>query len=250
MKDVRQIIFDTETTGFEFANGDRLVEFGAIEMINRKLTGKVLYFCVDPGMEVPKEAYDIHGWDRENLIIESGGKKFEDRAMEVYDFFKGAELIAHNAAFDIKFIDGEMTRAGVYHAQGIEKISDVCTIRDTLKMAKDRFPGQRVNLDSLCKKYGIENNERQLHGALIDAELLSEVYLRMTQNQSTLDLDSETEQKAKIVAGRIKIDVQQIPENIASQLPSLKLSDESLEEHRKISTRISKESGDEYSWGM
>lgn len=261
MKDVRQIVFDTETTGFEFANGDRLVEFGAIEVINRKKTGRVLYFCVDPEMEVPQEAFDVHGWNRENLIRESRkgfpnpdsdvGIKFAERAQEVYEFFKGAELIAHNAKFDIKFIDGEMGRAGIYHAEGIEKISDVCTIRDTLKMAQDIFPGQRVNLNALCKKYDIVNTDRELHGALIDSELLLKVYLRMTQNQATLDFDNEGEKKkAKVNSGRIAIDVQLVSSELSNKLPKLKLSEESMGEHKKISKRISKESGEDYNWGF
>lgn len=254
MKEVRQVVFDTETTGFDYSTGDRLIEFGAVELINRKKTGRVLYFCVDPEREVPEEAFKVHGWNRENLIIESGGKKFADRARETFEFLKGAEIIAHNAKFDIGFIDGEMERAGIYHEEGIKKISEVCTIRDTVAMAQDLFPGRRVNLDALCKIYGIVNardNEDNdgLHGALVDAEILTSVYLRMSQQQATLEIDSP-DSKPKVTSGRAKIDIQEIPVEISSKLRALKLSDESKEEHRNISRRITKESGEDYNWGF
>lgn len=244
----RQIVFDTETTGFSFANGDRIIEVGAIELVNRKKTGRVLHFYVDPERDVPDDAVKVHGWDRENLIIQSGGLTFKDRALELYDFFVGAELIAHNAKFDKDFIDGELLRAGIFHEKGINSISDVCMIRDTLDMARSKFPGMRNSLDVLCRRYSIDNSKRDYHGALLDSELLAEVYLAMTQNQVTFELDESNEKKSDVQ--RPEILFTPIPSEKSSKLRTLQLSTASLEEHGNLSKRISKESKTEYSWGL
>lgn len=244
----RQIVFDTETTGFDFANGDRIVEVGAIELIDRKKTGRVLHFYVDPEREVPEEAVKVHGWDWESLKKESKGLKFKDRARESYEFFKGAELLAHNASFDIGFIDGELKRAGIFHEEGIESIKDVCKIRDTLAIAKIKFPGMRNSLDALCRRYKVDNSGRDFHGALLDSELLAEVYLAMTQDQVTFNLDQNS---GPIVSTeRAKIQFTEIPQEKADKLRALQISQSSLEEHKSLSKRITKESGQDYDWGM
>jgi DNA polymerase-3 subunit epsilon len=260
MSSRRQVFFDTETTGFEPANGDRMVEIALMEVIDRKKTGKTLHLFMDPEMEVPEGAFKIHGWNRENLIIKSGNKKFADIDEQIYDFIIGdynpkidgddkkTEIVAHNADFDIKFLDSEFNKSGLFERKGIEKIQDICLKRDTLAIARGIFGAGRVNLDSLCVKYDIKNDKRDLHGALIDTELLLQVYLRMTQNQSTLDFDgSHSDKKSKVSASRMSINTEEIPKELSDQLPSLKITEASLANNDKMSEKIKKASGEEFS---
>lgn len=183
MQTVREIVFDTETTGFDPATGDRLVEIGALELINHIPTGKTYHQYINPEREVPEDVVKIHGLTTEYL------KDFPVFAKVAEEFmsFVGDDgiLVAHNASFDMKFINFELKHAG-YQEYSMDRVID------TLEIAKNKFPGQRNNLDILCKRFGIDNSARTFHGALLDAQLLAEVYLELLGGaEPTMELRSE-----------------------------------------------------------
>lgn len=183
----RQFILDTETTGFYFQDTDRIVEVGAIEMINRKLTGRSIHIYINPEKPVGDSA-DIHGITDEFL---KDKPKYAEIATVLFDYLKGAEIIAHNASFDMNFLNMEFKRCG------LPALSDVCSVTDTLAMAKAKHPGQKNSLDALVRRYEIPQRDRTFHGALLDAEILSDVYLAMTGGQVSFDMDApaQTEQQ-------------------------------------------------------
>ncbi|HDR9055131.1 DNA polymerase III subunit epsilon [Burkholderia vietnamiensis] len=178
---MRQIILDTETTGLNPRSGDRLIEIGCVELLNRRLTGNNLHIYVNPERDSDPGALAVHGLTTEFL---SDKPKFAEVADQIRDFVKGAELIIHNAPFDLGFLDAEFARLGlppfIEHCDGVI---------DTLAEAKQMFPGKRNSLDALCDRFGISNAHRTLHGALLDSELLAEVYLAMTRGQDSLVID-------------------------------------------------------------
>ncbi len=170
MQSIREIVFDTETTGFDPEKGDRLVEIGAVELVNHVATGKTYHQYINPEREVPEEVVKVHGLTTEYL---KGFPVFAEVAQGFIDFISDdGILVAHNATFDIKFINHELERLG-YPGYGWDRVVD------TLEIAKSKFPGQRNNLDVLCKRFGIDNSARTFHGALLDAQLLAEVYLEL-----------------------------------------------------------------------
>jgi len=179
----RQIVLDTETTGLESARGHRIIEIGCVELIERRVTGNDFHQYLQPDREIDAGAIEVHGITNEFLADKP---RFEDVVQDFMDYIRGAELIIHNAPFDVGFIDAELKRL-----QGWDALDSYCAITDTLVMARRRHPGQRNSLDALCGRYGIDNTQRQKHGALLDAEILAEVYLAMTGGQSTLSLDDE-----------------------------------------------------------
>jgi DNA polymerase-3 subunit epsilon len=179
---MRYVVLDTETTGMPVGDGHRIIEIGCVELIGRRLTGKHFHVYLQPDREVDEGAIAVHGITNEFLI---GKPRFRDIADEFFEFIKGAELIIHNAAFDIGFINNEFALLG--HTERSDAY-DYCTVLDTLLMARERHPGQRNNLDALCKRYGVDNSGRDLHGALLDAEILADVYLAMTGGQTHLSL--------------------------------------------------------------
>lgn len=178
---MRQIILDTETTGLYPEQGHRIIELAAVEVVNRRPTGRTLHFHIDPEREIDIAATEIHGKTWEDL---KGKPKFADVAPEFLDFARGAEWIIHNAPFDVAFLDAELTLAALPGCA-----STWGRVVDTLAMARETFPGKRNNLDALCERFGISNAHRTLHGALLDAQLLAEVYLAMTRGQETLTID-------------------------------------------------------------
>lgn len=179
---MRYVVLDTETTGMPVGDGHRIIEIGCVELIGRRLTGKHFHVYLQPDREVDEGAIAVHGITNEFLI---GKPRFRDIADEFFEFIKGAELIIHNAAFDIGFINNEFALLGQTERSDAY---DYCTVLDTLLMARERHPGQRNNLDALCKRYGVDNSGRDLHGALLDAEILADVYLAMTGGQTSLSL--------------------------------------------------------------
>ncbi len=183
---MRQIILDTETTGLEPASGHRIIEIGCIEMKDRRKTERVLHYYINPEREIEQEAIEIHGITEQQL---QGEPVFEDIADPLIEFIRDSEVIIHNAPFDVAFIDAELARLD----DGRGKLEDYCRITDTLVMAREMHPGQRNSLDALSQRYGIDT-ERTLHGALLDAEILLDVYLAMTGGQSSLLLDADEEQ--------------------------------------------------------
>jgi len=179
---MRQIILDTETTGLEPKLGHRIIEVGAVEMINRRLTGNRFHHYLNPEREIDAGAQQVHGISLEFL---QDKPLFRDIAADFLAFVGDAELVIHNAPFDVGFLNRELDLLA------LEPITTRCTVTDTLKMAKALHPGQRNNLDALCKRYQVDNANRTLHGALLDAELLAEVYLAMTRGQESLMIELE-----------------------------------------------------------
>ncbi|MCU7926147.1 MAG: DNA polymerase III subunit epsilon [Candidatus Thiodiazotropha sp. (ex Dulcina madagascariensis)] len=179
---MRQIVLDTETTGLEPAQGHRIIEIGCVEMVDRRLTGNNFHQYLQPERDIDAAAIEVHGITNEFLADKP---KFCDVAADFIDYVRGAELIIHNAPFDVGFLDHEL---GIMNSLG--KVDALCAVTDTLVMAKKMHPGQRNSLDALCKRYDIDNSHRELHGALLDAEILADVYLAMTGGQAALRLDS------------------------------------------------------------
>jgi DNA polymerase-3 subunit epsilon len=175
----RQVVLDTETTGLDPAQGHRVIEIGCIELLNRRQTGRSFQVYLQPDRAVDAEAVKIHGITNEFL---AGQRRFADIAAEFLDFIRDAELIIHNAAFDLGFLNHELKLCG----RGQIALEDLCGIEDTLLLARRRHPGQRNSLDALCKRYNIDNSQRTLHGALLDAEILADVYLAMTRQQGSM----------------------------------------------------------------
>ncbi|MGF6274948.1 DNA polymerase-3 subunit epsilon [Massilia sp. UYP11] len=182
---MRQIVLDTETTGLNPRTGDRVIEVGCVEIVNRKLTGNNFHRYINPERESDEAALAVHGLTTEFL---SDKPKFHEIAEELRQFVQGAEVIIHNAPFDLGFLNHEFTRIGL--PPFIEHCSGVI---DTLVQAKERHPGKRNSLDALCDRYEISNAHRKLHGALLDSELLADVYLAMTRGQNSLTMDVEVE---------------------------------------------------------
>ncbi len=180
---MRQIVLDTETTGLEAAQGHRVIEIGCVELFSRRATGRHFHRYLNPEREVDEGARTIHGMSLKDLTDKP---RFTEIATELIEFITGAELIIHNAAFDVGFLDAEFARL----ANDVPvRISAMCQVLDTLSLAREMHPGQRNNLDALCKRYGIDNSHRDLHGALLDARILADVYLAMTGGQSALALE-------------------------------------------------------------
>jgi len=175
----RQIIIDTETTGLEAKEGHRIIEIGCVELVDRKITGRQFHYYINPEREVEKESLEIHGLTNEFL---SDKPKFAEVAEELFEFIKGSELIAHNAPFDVGFINHEVKLSKL----NFGRVADHCRVFDTLKLARQMHPGQRNSLDALTKRYQVEHFNRELHGALLDAEILAYVYLAMTGGQAKL----------------------------------------------------------------
>lgn len=222
----RQIILDTETTGLEPRQGHRIIEVAGVEMVNRRLTGRHFHRYLNPGRDSDEGALQVHGLTTDFL---SDKPKFAEIVDELLEYIIGAELIIHNAPFDIGFLDAELALVRK------KKLVTFCpVVIDTLRMAKDLHPGKRNGLDSLCERYQIDNSARTLHGALLDAELLAEVYLAMTRGQDSLIVESEgaraVTRAAKFERGNLKLTV-------------LRASDEEIAAHESQLADIDKASG-------
>ena len=183
---MRQIVLDTETTGLSPAQGHRIIEIGCIEMVNRRLTGREFHRFLNPDRDIDEGAVAVHGISRAQLETEP---RFQEIVDEFLEFVKDAELVIHNADFDVGFLDHELRL--MKHAK--PRIADHCQVLDTLSLARKIHPGQRNSLDALCKRYEVDASKRDVHGALIDSELLARVYLAMTGGQSSLLLDEESD---------------------------------------------------------
>ncbi|BBN80991.1 DNA polymerase III subunit epsilon [Pseudoalteromonas sp. A25] len=193
----RQIVLDTETTGIDPKAGHRIIEIGCVELINRRLTGNNFHVYINPHREIEEEAIDVHGITNEFLRDKP---MFNQVAQEFFDYIKGAELIIHNAPFDVGFMDHEFAMLN----QGFPATHEYCQVLDTLVMARNLHPGQKNNLDALCRRYDIDNSKRTLHGALLDSEILADVYLGMTGGQVKLNLASGNESNEQDDGGSIR----------------------------------------------
>lgn len=190
---MRQIVLDTETTGLDASRGHRLIELGCVELLSRRVSGSHYHRYLNPERDIDAGAQAVHGISIEFLADKP---RFADIAGEFLDYIRGAELIIHNAAFDVGFIDAELARLG----PGFGSLRDHATILDTLALAREMYPGQRNSLDALCKRLDIDNSHRELHGALLDAEILADVYLALTAGQGALDFAIEAESPRAQVA--------------------------------------------------
>lgn len=177
---MREIILDTETTGLSFSKGDRIIEFAGLEMINRRLTGNLKHFYINPQRDISEDAIKVHGINLEKL---KNSPTFLEVSQEIFDFIKDSQLVIHNAPFDIGFLNMEFEKAG------FPSIEKVVTVVDTLELARKIYPGRKNSLDALCERLSIDKSKRSLHGALIDCDLLAKVYLYMTSSQYTLDME-------------------------------------------------------------
>jgi len=230
---MRQIVLDTETTGLYARNGDRVVEIGCVELVDRKLTGRRLHRYINPERDMPVEAQRIHGLTDEFLADKP---KFRDIAAELADFIRDGELVIHNASFDMEFLNAEF---GLLSVAEMESATRICAgVVDTLKMARDLRPGKRNSLDALCTEYRVDNSNRQFHGALLDAELLAEVYLAMTRGQESLAMELD-EPKVEVTAF------------VAGNRPALRVlrpANAELAEHERVLQEINKESKGKCLW--
>lgn len=227
---MRQIVLDTETTGLEAHKGHRIIEIGAVELVARRPTGNSYHTYLNPDRAIDEGAREVTGIRDEFLLDKP---RFADVVDDFLAYIDGAELIIHNAAFDVGFLDAELARAGAQYG----RVTDHSSVLDTLAMARERFPGQRNSLDALCKRLGVDNRHRELHGGLLDAQLLADVYLAMTIAQSALDLDFD----ASAADGNAEVDAP-----VLTRRPRiLRANDEERRAHEQRLDAIDKAAGDE-----
>lgn len=227
---MRQIVLDTETTGI--GEGHRIIEIGCIELVNRKFTGRTYHQYVNPQRLVDPEAMEVHGITDEYLLDKP---LFGHIANDFIEFIKGGQLVIHNAPFDVGFMDREFGMLS-----GYPKTIEICTVLDTLKLARNMHPGQRNSLDALCRRYGIDNSHRELHGALLDSEILADVYLLMTGGQTDLVLandDTDKENAKNSGQQDVVIDLA-----VAASLPAWTVSADEKAEHAKFLELMQKKS--------
>lgn len=226
---MRQVVLDTETTGIGHELGHRIIEIGCVELVDRKLTKNHFHVYLNPQRAVDEGAFRVHGISTEFL---QDKPLFQEVANDLIEFIDGAELIIHNAPFDIGFLDAELKRIN-----STFQIKTRCSVCDTLVMAKEKHPGQRNNLDALCKRYEIDNSNRTLHGALLDSEILASVYLAMTGGQANLFDDA-----AELIANS-EIVVNQQTTQLVSGSPVLTATPEELQQHEEFVKFLIKKSG-------
>ena len=226
---MRQIILDTETTGIGSQHGHRIIEIGCLEMVNRKLTGKHFHVYLNPQRDVDEGAFRVHGLSTEFL---QDKPLFKDVLQAFLDFIDGAELIIHNAPFDVGFLNAELKRA-----KWTKRLEGHCTVFDTLAFARKKHPGQRNSLDALCKRYDVDNTNRQKHGALLDAEILAFVYLAMTGGQSKLFVDEDVQHVD------LMDNLTQPIERLTSNSPVIMACDEEMSRHHDFVQFLVKKSG-------
>jgi DNA polymerase-3 subunit epsilon len=232
---MRQIVLDTETTGLDPSEGHRIIEIGCVELINRKRTGNELHQYLQPDREIDPGAIEVHGISNEFLADKP---RFEDIVKDFLAYIDGAELIIHNAPFDVGFLDHEFERAGY----GDGKTQATCEVIDTLVMAKRMRPGQKNSLDALCRNYMIDNSQRDLHGALLDAELLAEVYLAMTGGQTALFSEASAAKNRSDKRATRKLDASRKP------LPVITATADELAAHGEWLEELDKKVGGECLW--
>jgi DNA polymerase-3 subunit epsilon len=231
---MRQIVLDTETTGLEAHLGHRLVEIGAVEMIERRRTGSHFHTYLNPQRAIDEEASKVTGIKDEHLVDKP---LFIEKVDEFLEFIRGAELIIHNAAFDVGFLNAELKRAGEHYGQ----IADYATVLDTLLMARQMYPGQRNSLDALCKRLGVDNTKRDVHGGLLDAQLLADVYIAMTTGQGGLEFAFDANDER----GRTSV----LQDIVIKRRPLVRHADsEELARHAKRIEALDKSAGGQSVW--
>ena len=229
---MRQIFLDTETTGLSADNGDRVIEIGCVEMVSRKLTGNNKHFYLNPGRESHEEALKVHGITSEFL---KDKPQFSAVVDELLAYLEGAEIVIHNAAFDVGFLNKELELLGRPKFRAF-----VASVTDTLVMAKEMFPGKRNSLNALCDRLEVDNSGRTLHGALLDAELLADVYINMTRGQEALVMDVDTNEVTRVEISVVDLN--------SFSLPTLWASDYENAAHEKVLKEIDKSSAGKTFW--
>jgi DNA polymerase III subunit epsilon len=232
---MRQIVLDTETTGLEPTLGHRIIEIGCVELLNRRLTGRSFHRYLNPERDIDLGAEAVHGLQRADL---SAQPRFAEIVDELLEFIGRSELVIHNAEFDVAFLDAELRRAG-----RTVLMSELCRVLDTLVLAREMHPGQRNNLDALAKRYDVDNSRRELHGALLDAQILADVYLAMTGGQGMLALSEGVPGAAALEAGQIRALVRP-----SAPLRVIGAGEEELRAHRDMLAVIAKASGNRCLW--
>lgn len=230
---MRQIVLDTETTGLEAHKGHRIIEIGAVEIVNRRITRQTFHHYLNPEREIDAGAVEVHGITLEDLRDKP---RFSDVIEDLLAFVRDSELIIHNAPFDIGFLNYELSLL----SHEVSDISSICKVRDTLLEARRMHPGQKNSLDALCRRYDIDNSHREYHGALLDAEILADVYLAMTGGQATLSLD--TTLNPGVVAVAMPVSRPKVP------LRVIRASDDELAAHAARLAAIEEESGGQCLW--
>ena len=236
---MRQIVLDTETTGLEPELNHRVIEIGCLELVNRRPSGRSFHRHLNPERDIDEAALAIHGLSRSDL---DGQPRFADVAEELLAFLAGAELVIHNAAFDVAFLDAELSRLPGERRQ----IAGLCQVIDTLALARELHPGKSNSLDALCKRYTIDNSARELHGALLDARLLADVYLAMTGGQGTLEL-AEAPLPGQAADGTLR---NRAPLRAAVALPVVVATAEELSAHEAMLALIARASGGRVLWAV
>jgi DNA polymerase III subunit epsilon len=237
---MRQVVLDTETTGLEPQSGHRIIEIGCVEVVNRRATGQHFHEYIHPEREIDAGAAAVHGITLEKL---AGKPKFAQIAERFLAFVDGAELIIHNAPFDVAFLDSELKRWAVLTGAEPVAIRSRCAVLDTLALAREMHPGQRNGLDALCKRYSIDNSHRQLHGALLDSRILADVYMAMTGGQSALALDSAAKVTRRVAPTRDAAGIE-VPAN----LRVVAASNAEIVAHDEFMKIIQKASGGKALW--
>lgn len=232
----RQVVLDTETTGLDPAQGHRVIEIGCIELRNRRLTEQRFHVYLRPERAIDEGAIRVHGLTNEFLADQP---RFAEIAEQFLEFVRGAELIIHNAPFDLGFLNHELQRCG----RGQSTLEQLCAVEDTLLLARQRHPGQRNNLDALCKRYGVDNSQRTLHGALLDAEILADVYLAMTRQQDSLFV-----QESAATVRRKQESRRAAPPRSRPPLPVIRASAEECASHDQYLDMLDKKSGGACVW--
>src|SRR5688500_2006029 len=233
---MRQVVLDTETTGLEPEQGHRVIEIGCVELINRRKTGRSFHRYLRPDRLIDRAAQHVHGITDEFLAQQP---RFADVVDELLEFVNGAELVIHNAAFDIAFLDAELKRL----PGPVRRMGELCSVIDTLPLARQMHPGQRNSLDALCKRYSVDNSHRELHGALLDAQILLDVYLAMTGGQTALILGEDTAANAQVAFEPVATVIR--PRGL---LKVFRASDDELVAHERMLTAIDKSSGGKTVW--
>ncbi len=231
---MRQVVFDTETTGMPVELGHRVIEIGCVELVGRRLTGRHFHYYLNPDRESDPGALAVHGLTSEFLADKP---RFASIAQDFVEFIRDAELIAHNARFDVGFMDAELARVG----GDLPRIRDIARVTDTLTLAREQFPGQRNSLDALCKRLGVDNTARTLHGALLDAELLADVYLALTAGQSDLGLSLRGDETRS--HDGLPFDAQHLP-----PVPRIQVDPSELAAHQTALELLQKKSGGKCLW--
>ena len=228
---MRQVVLDTETTGLEVLNGHRIIEIGAVEVVSRQLTGRTFHKYINPDRAIDDGAKEVHGITEAFLADKP---RFADVWPELETFLRGAELVIHNAPFDIAFLNAEVERLAAKAADAPERVDTFCDITDSLVLARRKHPGQKNSLDALCRRYMVDNSQRELHGALLDAEILADVYLLMTGGQDQMfsnGADQEQKSQSESNQQAVRLDIEQLrvvqakPEELAAHEAMLELMD-------------------------